>query len=179
MVVDVGAGQCEFINNIRCGEKVVIDVNPDAKKFAGKGVKVLIASVKHINSTLKRNSIDVIFMSNLLEHLDSKEEVFRLLRESYQVLKKGGRLLIMQPDISLVGHEYWDFFDHKVPITTASLLEVLHSLNFKIAYLRSPFLPYTTKTKHLPLWPPLLRIYLKIGILHKIFGKQFFVCAQK
>lgn len=178
-VVDVGAGHCEFINNISCGKKIAVDINRDVTKYADKGVKVILSPVKQLKNIFKDNSVDVIFMSNLLEHLDSKEEVFRLLNEAYQVLKKGGKLLIMQPDIGLVGHEYWDFFDHKVPITCASLLEVLKADNFKIKYLLYPFLPYSTKVRFLPLNPILFKIYLKVRVLHYLFGKQFFVCAVK
>ena len=111
--------------------------------------------------------------------LNNKEDVFRLLFESYSVLRTGGRLLIMQPDIALAGDSYWDFFDHKVPITYASLTEVLLALKFKISFARYPFLPYSTKTRYLPLWPPLLKIYLKVRLLQLIFGKQFFICALK
>lgn len=178
-VVDLGAGRCEFINNISARKKIAIDINHDIKKAAKRDIQVIISSVKHLKNLFKNNNIDVIFMSNLLEHLDSKEDVFRLLNEAYQVLKKGGRLLIMQPDIKLVGHNYWDFFDHKVPITCASLLEVLRADGFKISYLRYPFLPYSTKVKFLPLLLPLLKIYLQLRPLQIIFGKQFFVCAEK
>lgn len=178
-VVDVGAGNCEFINNIIAGKKYALDINRDLKVKAGKKVIVKIAPVKSLKNIFPQNSIDVIFMSNLLEHLDSKEDVFRLLNESFNVLKKGGRLLIMQPDIVLVGETYWDFFDHKVPITFASLTEVLLAIGFKIDDYRYPFLPYSTKVKYLPLWPALFYIYLKLRFLHFIFGGQFFICAKK
>lgn len=118
-------------------------------------------------------------MSNLLEHLDTKEDVFRLLHEAYTILKKGGRLLIMQPDIKRVGNSYWDFFDHKVPLTAESLTEALRANNYSINKMYNPFLPYTTKKKFLPLFPILLKIYLKIRPIHYFFGKQFFVCAEK
>ncbi len=178
-VVDVGAGQCEFINNIHCKKKIAIDINPDVKKIAKKDVQVIIAPVKKLHDALKETKVNIIFMSNLLEHLDSKEDVFRLLLEAHKSLQKNGKLLIMQPDIALVGNAYWDFFDHKVPITYASLLEALYSLGFTISYSIYPFLPYSTKAKFLPLWPSLLKAYLFCRPLHFIFGKQFFVCAQK
>jgi len=178
-VVDLGAGQCEFINHITCGKKIAIDLNKEVNYFANSDVEVIISSVKRLNNLFKRSTIDVIFMSNLLEHLDSKEEVFRLINEAYNVLKKGGRILIMQPDIKLVGNSYWDFFDHKVPITLASLKEALYANQFYITYEKYPFLPYSTKITYLPLWPPFLKLYLKIRPLHFIFGKQFFVCAKK
>lgn len=178
-LVDIGAGHCEFINNISCRKKIALDVNQSLKKYANKDIQVIISSVKHLKNIFRKDSIDVIFMSNLLEHLDSKEEVFRLLNEAYRVLKKGGRLLIMQPDIRLIGNEYWDFFDHKVPITYSSLIEVLLADQFKIAFSRCPFLPYSTKVRFLPLSPWLFKIYLMFRPLHYIFGKQFFICAEK
>ena len=178
-VIDLGAGNCEFINNIKARKKFAVDINSDVKFKADKDVEVRIAPIKYIKNIFPSKSIDAVFMSNLLEHLDNKEEVFRLLNETFIVLKKGGRILIMQPDISLVGGQYWDFFDHKVPLTFASLTEVLLSIGYKIADFRYPFLPYSTKVRFLPLYPWLLRIYLRLRPLHYLFGKQFFICAQK
>lgn len=178
-LLDVGAGQCEFINNIRAKRKIAIDVNEELAGFADKEIELRISPVKQLRSIFEENSLDVIFISNLLEHLDSKEDVFRLLNEAYSILKPEGRILIMQPDIALVGNEYWDFFDHKVPLTYASILEVLIAIGFTIQYTKYPFLPYTTRTRHLPLWPVLLKIYLKVRLLHYLFGKQFFVCGKK
>lgn len=178
-IVDIGAGNCEFINNISAGEKYAVDINDDVLKNADKDVRAVIAPIKHFKSSFKPGSIDVIFMSNLLEHLDSKEEVFRLLKDASDLLKKGGRLLIMQPDIKLVGNSYWDFFDHKTPITFASLKEVLLADGYRITDAKYPFLPYSTKLKFLPQWPFLLKMYLRIRLLHYLFGKQFFVCAEK
>lgn len=178
-VLDVGAGQCEFINHIRSQKRIALDIRRDLKDYADDGVIVKISSIKHLTRKFSPRSMDVIFMSNLLEHLNSKEDVFRLLLEAYSLLKPGGRLLIMQPDIRLVGHAYWDFFDHKVPITFASLWEVLRSIGFVISYYRYPFLPYSTKVAHLPLWPPLLVVYLAFRPIQILVGKQFFLCAVK
>lgn len=178
-VVDLGAGNCEFINNIDSGKKYAVDINKDVKNKAAKGITVKIAPIKFLKNIFPINSVDVVFMSNLLEHLDNKEEVFRLLNETFSVLKKGGRLLIMQPDIALVGPQYWDFFDHKVPITFASLTEALISIGFMVSDYRYPFLPYSTKVKYLPQSPWLFKLYLKLRFVHYFFGKQFFICAVK
>lgn len=118
-------------------------------------------------------------MSNLLEHLDSKEEVFRLLLEIFELLPRNGKVMIMQPDISRVGFQYWHYFDHKVPITDQSLIEVLTSIGYTISHIKSPFLPYSVKYRYYPLSPLLLKWYIKLRPLHYIFGKQFFVLATK
>ena len=147
--------------------------------MAAPKVKVILNSAQKLATVLKPQSIDVIFMSNFLEHLDTKDDVSNILYDAYKVLNSGGRLLIMQPDIRLVGSSYWDFFDHKVPITYQSLREILEAIGFKIIYYRYPFLPYTTKLKLIPLNPLLLYFYIKLRPLHFIFGKQFFICAKK
>ncbi len=179
VVVDLGAGNCEFINNIHAKKKYAVDLNIDTKQRAKKDVTVISGSIKYLEKFFSHSRVDVIFMSNLLEHLDSKEEVFRLLTESYTVLASGGRVLILQPDIKLVGSSYWDFFDHKVPLTLASLTEALVSIGFQISFVRYPFLPYSTKVRFIPLWPVLFELYLRLRPLHFIFGKQFFLSATK
>src|SRR3989344_6801688 len=72
IVLDIGAGHCEFINNIRSSKKIALDINTDFVKFAGKDVKTIIGPIKNLNRTISAQSVDVIFMSNFLEHLDSK-----------------------------------------------------------------------------------------------------------
>src|SRR5437667_9074135 len=76
-VLDLGAGYCEFINNINCSKKYAVDINPDTKKYAGRDVTVIQVSALSLPKNLE-NSIDVVFMSNFLEHLNSKEEVLEV-----------------------------------------------------------------------------------------------------
>jgi hypothetical protein len=43
---------------------------------------------------------------------------------------------------------------------------------------RPRFLPYTTKSA-LPTWSILVRTYLRVPLLQRIFGKQMFLVAVK
>lgn len=177
-VLDVGAGSCEFINAIHAKKKFALDLNPITKASADTDVTVLTVSAERMNKYFLR-SLDVIFVSNFLEHLENKATVYKILKKSYLALRPGGKLLIMQPDIHRVGNQYWDFFDHTVPLTERSVKEALLSVGFNITNIVAPFLPYTTNTKWLPQSAFLLRLYLKFRLLHYIFGKQFFICAQR
>lgn len=179
VVVDIGAGSCEFINLIKAKHKIAFDLNPKIYDFAQNDVEIISAPISKISKFFQKRKVNVAFLSNVVEHIDTKEEAFNLLLDIYKILVRGGKLLIMQPDIKRVGNAYWDFFDHKIAITESSLLEVLNTVGFRIKMIKSPFLPYSTKIRFLPLSPILLRIYLKIRPLHILFGKQFFVCAQK
>ena len=58
---------------------------------------------------------DLVFMSNYLEHLDTADSVIEQLRVARRLLRAGGRVIVLQPNIKLVGGAYWDFIDHRVP----------------------------------------------------------------
>ena len=89
-VLEIGAGYCELINNIRAMKKIALDLNPDIKKFAGDDVEAVIASSTDMK-LIKNESIDVVFANNFFEHL-SKEDIVKTIREVNRVLKEGGNL---------------------------------------------------------------------------------------
>ena len=177
VVLDIGAGYCEFINNIRARRKYAVDLNEDTRSFAIPDVEVFTSAATDLHF-LPPDSVDIAFMSNFLEHLQSKEEVLRVLVEVHRVCKPGGRILILQPNIRYVHDKYWDFFDHRIPLTDKSLAEALVIAGFDIHRILPKFLPYTTKGG-LPSFPLLVRIYLRIPLAWRILGKQAFVVGRK
>lgn len=176
-VLDLGAGYCDFINNIQCREKIAVDLNDDTQLLAHPGVRVEQARSTNM-SFLADESVNVVFTSNFLEHLRTKEEALQTFNEVHRVLKKGGLFLILQPNIRLVGFEYWDFFDHHIALTEKSLIEGLHIKEFKIKRVISKFLPFTTKSK-IPQHPFLVWLYLKVPLIWRVMGKQSFLVAEK
>lgn len=176
-VVDVGAGYCEFINNIPAGHKLAIDLNPDVEKYAAPGVEVVRNDASAMGS-LESDSVDVVFMSNFLEHLPGKAEVLATLQESRRVVRPGGLLIILQPNVRFLPGEYWDFFDHHTPLTDRSLAEALRMIGMEIVVCHPRFLPYTTKSR-LPKAPFLVRWYLRVPLLWRFLGKQALLVARK
>jgi ubiquinone/menaquinone biosynthesis C-methylase UbiE len=177
VVIDVGAGYCEFINNIRCGTRIAVDLNPRVREFAAPGVEVRNESCTNLAS-LADDSADVVFMSNFLEHLPSKQVVFDTLAEARRILRKSGRLIILQPNVKLIPGAYWDFFDHHTPLTENSLVEAVTTLGMQPTHVVTRFLPYTTKSL-LPQSPWLVRLYLKVPLAWWFLGKQSLVVALK
>ncbi len=176
VILDVAAGYCEFINNIKGRYKIALDINPGIKDFADDDVKVIISSSTNMKS-LKTESVDVVFTSNFFEHL-AKEDIIKTIKEINRVLKTGGTLLALQPNIRYCYKDFWMFYDHITPLDDRSLAEVVECNGFKIIECKPKFLPYTTKNK-LPKSIFLLKLYLKLPILHSIFGKQAFIYAKK
>ena len=176
-VVDVGAGYCEFINNISAAHKVAIDLNHDTQQHASPGVEVVHNDASAM-SAIADDSVDVVFMSNFLEHLVDKAAVLATLQESRRVIRPGGRIMILQPNIRFLTGEYWDFFDHHTPLSDRSLSEALQLLGMKIVVCYPRFLPYTTKS-WLPKASILVRWYVRLPFLWRFFGKQALIVAEK
>jgi len=177
VVLDLAAGYCDFINHIQCAQKYAVDLNQDTPMFAGPDVKYFSASSFKL-SFLSDDSIDMVFTSNFLEHLKNKEEILETFNEVHRVLKPGGGFMILQPNIRYVGFQYWDFFDHRVPLTEKSLIEGLHIKAFKVEMVIAKFLPFTTKSR-IPQHPLLVKLYLKFPLAWRIMGKQSFLLARK
>ena len=127
---------------------------------------------------LSDGCVDVVFMSNLLEHMESKAGILATLAEVYRVLKCQGSVLILQPNIRYAYNVYWDFFDHFVPLSDRSPKEALAMTGFQADTVIPRFLPYTTKTRA-PHRLFLVSFYLRQPLLWRIFGKQMFVVAKK
>jgi len=175
-ILEVGAGHCEFINAISARKKIALDVNPDTRAYAADEVAVLLEPATGMSSVLDE-SIDRVFMSNLLEHLE-RAEIIATLEESYRCLDKDGQILILQPNIRYLTRDYWMFADHITPVDDRAVVELLELIGFRSVASKSRFLPYTTKGR-LPnsLW--LLRLYLRCPWLHPFFGKQAFIVGTK
>lgn len=175
VVVDLGAGYCDFINNIRCARKFAVDLNEETRLCAAPDVAVFLTSVSDL-SPLESACVDVVFASNLFEHMPSKQDLMATLSEVRRVLRPGGRLLILQPNIRYAYREYWDYFDHYLPLSHLSMVEALQLAGFTIEEVRPRLLPYTFKSR-LPKSGFLLRVYLRLPLLHLLVGKQMFLVA--
>lgn len=176
VVLDVGAGYCEFSNNIRAAKKLALDLNPNTEKAAGADVTVMPQDLcAHWN--VADHSINVVFSSNFLEHLPNKEAVLHCLREANRVLVPGGKLILMGPNIRYCGDVYWDFFDHHIALSDRSLAEALNLADFEILTSYDKFLPFTMQGG-MPAHPLLVATYLKIPLAWRILGKQFLVISE-
>ncbi len=176
-VLDIGAGYCEFINHIVCRRRIALDLSEEVRAHAGPGVEV-VQGISTDLSSLPNELIDVVFASNFFEHLLTKQDLLRTLAEVLRVLRPGGRLLILQPNIRYAGGAYWDFFDHHLPLTERSLVEALELAGLKPIEVRPRFLPFTSKSA-LPQHPFLVWLYLKIPIAQRILGQQSWIVAVK
>jgi SAM-dependent methyltransferase len=176
-VLDLGSGYGEFINTVRCRDKLAMDLNPDAPRFLNPDVRFLQQDCAE-RWPLADESLDVVFTSNFFEHLPDKTALGRTLDEVRRCLRRGGRLVALGPNIKYLPGQYWDFWDHYIPLTETSLKEALVTRGFTVDVCIGRFLPYTMASG--PQYPiALLRAYLALPLVWRFFGRQFLLVGVR
>jgi SAM-dependent methyltransferase len=176
-VLDLGCGYGEFINTIKAKAKFGMDLNPTSREHLSPEVK-LLAQDCSAPWALPAEQLDVVFTSNFFEHLPDKSALGRTLDEAFRCLKSGGRLIALGPNIKFTRGAYWDFWDHYLPLTEASLSEGMRVRGFHIDTCHARFLPYKMAGgPKYPLW--MLEVYLRLPLLWRLRGQQFLVIGRK
>ncbi len=182
VVMDVGAGDGRFIRNIFAKRRIAVDISARVRSLEQYGIEVIQCPAPEMSDHIGQ-VVDVIFMSNFLEHLTDKREVLTVLEACKSVLKPGGRIMILQPNIRYVGAAYWDYIDHHIALTEHSLTEALIVTGYSIDTVIPRFLPYTAKSALGRVVGGggrgfLIKAYLKMPLLWRVFGQQTFVIGR-
>jgi SAM-dependent methyltransferase len=176
-VLDVAADRGHFIRNIRAEERWATDIR-DVREHLTADIHFVQVSGTVMSGVLPSKHFGTVFMSNYLEHLADSDVVVEQLRQAHAVLRPGGRIVILQPNIRLVGGRYWDFLDHRTALTERSLQEAAELVGFATRHLITRFLPFTTKSR-LPQTPGLVRLYLRCPAAWWLLGKQTLYVGER
>ena len=177
VVLDIACDHGDFIRNIIASEKWATDIR-DVSRHLPTDVRFTCADGLDLSGVLPNSHFDVVFMSNYLEHLSSSTVVIEQLRVCNALLKDGGQVIVLQPNVRLVGGAYWDFIDHHVALTEKSLAEAAGLAGFRQQTLITRFLPYTTKSRY-PMAPALVRAYLRFRPAWLLLGRQTLFVGAK
>jgi len=169
-LLDVACDRGHFIRAIRAAERWGTDIR-DMRPELPAEVRFVQSSGLDLEGAVPASYFGTVFMSNYLEHLESPDMVIEQLAVIRRLLAPGGRVIVLQPNIRLVGPRYWDFIDHRVALTERSLLEAAELAGLRTDVLVTRFLPYSTKGR-LPSAGPLVRAYLAFPPAWRILGKQ-------
>jgi dolichol-phosphate mannosyltransferase len=177
-VLEIGSGEGEFLEFCRAPRRLAVDLNPSVERLSAIGIEAVRGDATCLFEHVDDESVDVVFCSNVLEHLYDKDQVHLLFREVRHVLRPGGRFLLMQPDIRHVRWDYYDYIDHRLEFTCDSFIEALGVSELSVIECHDQFLPFTTKSR-LSAFYWAVPLYLRLPFLWRLFGKQCFIVAEK
>lgn len=175
-VLDLACDRGHFIRWVIATERWATDIR-DMRSALPDDIRFVQSSGLDLASMLPNGYFGTVFMSNYLEHLESSDAVIDQLRVARQLLRPGGRVIVLQPNIRLVGPRYWDFIDHRVALTERSLLEAAELADLRTVDLITRFLPYSIKGR-LPADPRLVRAYLAFRPAWRLMGRQTLLVAE-
>ncbi|MCG6205028.1 class I SAM-dependent methyltransferase [Rhodopseudomonas sp. HC1] len=177
VLLDLACGYGEFINHIAASKKYGVDLNPDAQSQLSPDVDFKMTPAYDL-SHIASDSVDRVFTSNFLEHLPDKAACDTVLKEVRRILKPGGKVMILGPNIRYAYKEYWDYYDHYLALSHLSLSEGLLLAGYQPELVIDRFLPYTMNNAT-PTADWMIRVYLRVPLAWKLLGKQFFIVARK
>jgi SAM-dependent methyltransferase len=177
-VLDLGAGNCEFINEVRAGRRIAVDLNPDTVAFAAPGVEILTTRSDQMGEVADE-TVDTVFTSNFFEHLPTKADLRNTLAECRRVTRPGGLIVVLMPNIRYLPGRYWDYLDHHLPLTHLSVSEALELAGYEVVHQRGKFLPYTVKDAKFEVRPSMVRAYLRLPFAWRILGRQMLVVGRR
>jgi len=177
VVLDIGAGEGYLIASLAARERWATDLRPPLESLAPL-MRFVRGSGLEPDASLVRGAFDRVLMSNYLEHLPSADHVIRQFQVVHDLLRPGGQVIVLQPNVRYVGGAYWDFIDHKVPLTHHSLDEAATLAGLRMVRTVVRFLPYTTKGR-LPVDRRLVRLYLRVPLVWRLMGQQTLYIAER
>lgn len=173
-LVELGTGYCDFINQFPAKRKIGYELRSEMIQFADPAVDLRIENAVGLPG-IRNNSVDMVFASNFMEHLN-KEELSILLPRISEVLTHRGVLILIQPNYRFCPDHYFDDETHQTIFSDKNIVPFLEEYGFRILKLIPGLLPFSMKSR-LPKCPFLVRLYLKSPI--KPLAGQMYVLAEK
>ena len=172
-VLDLGSGYGDFINLIKAKKKYALDISLGVKNYINKEV-VFINKPSTSLEDIPTNSLDVVFSSNLMEHLD-RTQLDQTMEGVKRCIRNGGVLILIGPNFRYAYREYFDDYTHKTIFTHISLADAMFEYGFKSVKIIPRFLPLSLKSK-LPKSYLLTKMYLNSPI--RPLGKQMLLIFE-
>ncbi len=175
-VLEVGAGYCDWINQVRASRRLAVDIWPEVGRFAAAGVTAQVLDASRDLRSIGLGTFDTVLASNVLDHFPP-DPAAAVAADIAAVLKPGGRLIVIQPNFRYAYREYFDDYTHRAVFTDVSLAALLRASGFTIEHVQARFAPYTMQRRRIAPRRWLVRAYLRSPI--KPGAGQMLVIARK
>ena len=132
-VLDAGCGRGDFALAFKkAGLNVIgLDLSPvSGQELDSSHITVYQTDVTKDSWPVADHSVDLVFSKSVIEHIHNPEH---FMKETYRVLKTGGRVIVMTPDWENQMRTFYDDHTHVQPYTVRSLKKLLLMTGFREA----------------------------------------------
>lgn len=175
-VLELGAGYCDWINNINASNKVALDIWDEMPKFAAPGIRTITADLSKGLKSYCDETYDVIVTSNLLEHFQP-DVTSQIVSDVFVCLNPNGVFILIQPNFRYSYRNYFDDYTHRSVFTHISMQNLLRAQGFTIKDVQPRFMPYSLRESKFPILPVFIKMYLALPF--RPFAGQMLIVANK
>lgn len=172
-LVELGPGYCDFVNQFPARRKIAFDLNPEMRRWAAPDVDLRIESALPLPGIAER-SVDLVFASNFLEHLD-EVALAELLPRVRAVLSPRGRLILIQPNHRRCAEHYFDDPTHVTIFDDENIAGWLSRFGLRVVHLDPGLLPFSMNSR-LPKSELMTALYLRSPL--RPLAAQMYVVAE-
>ena len=128
-LLEVGCGRGDFLKGFKdsglnvCG----LDYERPLSQVMLKDIEVRYANLENEPFPFDNDVFDVVFSKSVIEHIFKPEN---FMKESYRVLKPGGRIVLMTPDWISQMKIFFDDYTHRQPYAVAGVKDALNIFGF-------------------------------------------------
>lgn len=131
---EIGPGRCDFARRcIAAGMRyTAMDPNESICQSVGEaGGEVVRAAAPPV--PLGDGAFDLVYASNVLEHMPDYLRALELLAEMKRVCAEGGYVVIHVPDLLSMGLRFWDAeYSHGFPTTRRRMLQMCQDVGLDV-----------------------------------------------
>ena len=175
-VLEIGCGRGDFLNAFKEAGLICSGIDRDltAINFS-PNLEIKICDLEKENIPYKNEYFDIVYHKSLIEHLYSPNH---LMEETYRVLKKNGKLIILTPDWVSQMKVFYEDITHCRPYDEKALADTFSLFGFKDVIVEKFYqLPILWKYKFLKSLSFFLRLVFGVKLtrlLTKKTGIKFF-----
>lgn len=165
-LLDVGCGRGDFIGGFKDLGLEVFGIDREkGNSEMLEDIEVKLIDIENSSFPFSDETFDFVFSKSVIEHLWSPDN---FIRETYRVLKPGGKIIIMTPDWQSQKKIFYDDYTHVHPYTATSSRRLLETYGFKEARSEKFYqLPVLWKYPWLKIFPKTLQLLGPVKKIHK------------
>jgi 2-polyprenyl-3-methyl-5-hydroxy-6-metoxy-1,4-benzoquinol methylase len=183
-VLEIGSGHGEFINQIKAREKHAVDLLHPTKNTLDK--EVIFHEIDLTKNKLDFNvKFDLIFSSNMLEHIDLGS-VHSVVEQMEMLLDDHGSLVLVGPNFKTSYKHYFDDPTHVTALSHTTLILIAKKFGLIPRKVIPKFLPYTMQSslggpQFLERYPIMAKFLLRLYLTSPVrpFSGQFALVFTK
>jgi len=163
-ILELGVGNGDFLAGFQNLGLLCFGIDREISMGLDKNLKIKKVDITKKKLPFPNETFDVVYHKSFLEHFYTLD-ADRIMSESYRVLKKGGKIIILVPDWVSQMENFFEDYTQVHPYDRLAIEDLLKIFNYKnVTSERFHQLPSVWKYPSLKYFSRLLGIFMGISL---------------